>query len=188
MNLHLKSLYIPQEVFDYHYCYDHEQEEEGGGEGDKTPLDVVMGYKKKNQFESKETFQKRIEELENELELLMERNNEDERDHDPNDDENYEAEMERICNEIALLEEQDNDNGDDDDDDGATTTTNSEKDEQSKKASQVLSYFGIDQEEQLRPMRLLSGGQKKKVLLACALFCDIDILLLDGAFDEYKKG
>jgi ABC-type Mn2+/Zn2+ transport system ATPase subunit len=29
-------------------------------------------------------------------------------------------------------------------------------------------------------MGKLSGGQKKKVLLACSLFCDLDLLLLDG--------
>ena len=48
------------------------------------------------------------------------------------------------------------------------------------KAKKVLEYFGITEEMQSMPMGKLSGGQKKKVLLACSLFCDLDLLLLDG--------
>jgi hypothetical protein len=105
-------------------------------DGNKSPIDVVLGYRMKNQSESKEVSQKRIEVLEEELERIMEAANHS--DGGEIDDD----EMERVCNEISLLEDQLNGNNGDvhdnhiDDNDG--------NDEYNYKASQVLSYFGID--------------------------------------------
>lgn len=193
INLHLKSMYIPQEVFEDDYGllstassstndYDNDDdndEEEGlpcDDENSKnhdviTPMDVVLRYTNKNKKESKYMSQNRIQQLEEQLEIIM---NSSTGTSSSNDDD----EMERICNEIALLEDassdaQKNDNDKDDDN----------NDEMIDRASQVLSYFGIDESKQrTTSMTLLSGGLKKKVLLACALFCDIDILLLDGKY------
>ena len=195
-NLHLKSMYIPQEVFDNDTFDNHLGNENDGNDRsshpakdtsigidagntakDKTPLEVVMGYRTKNRQESKHTSRKRMEELEEELEKIMEKLNADGNDIDNDDELNNEGEMERLCTEISLLEDQLNGTEDDGD-------NNSSKDyeEDYNRASQVLSYFGIDEVKQKMGMNVLSGGQKKKVLLACALFCDIDILLLDGAY------
>ncbi len=165
VNLNLQSMYIPQEVFGY--------DDECGDKDEKevitTPLDVVMGYRKKNQQESKGVIEKRIEALEQELEVIMESNGDD----SDGDDNDNEEKMERVCNEISALEDQLNMNLGNDGQDGLDL-------EYHQKAAQVLTCFGITKKQQNSSMGLLSGGQKKKVLLACTLFCDVDVLLLDG--------
>ena len=187
-NLHLKSMYIPQEVFEDDYNFlnyynddDDDDNDDNNGECRSTPrqthndivtpLDIVLGYKRKNKKESKQSSEKRIQELEEELEIIMEKMN--------NSDVNYDHEMERICTEIAYLEDLLNGTGSASDN-MIGDKVNDVEDEEYHKASQVLDYFGIDEVKQHSSMNILSGGQKKKVLLACALFCDIDILLLDG--------
>mmetsp|Transcript_19200 Transcript_19200/g.28761 ORF Transcript_19200/g.28761 Transcript_19200/m.28761 type:complete len:762 (+) Transcript_19200:82-2367(+) len=182
VNLNLQSMYIPQEVFGYGDHESNNGSDNGGDSGQDnedekeviTPLDVVMRYRKKNQQESKGVTEKRIETLEQELETLMGGNTDDNNDNDDNvdaNDENHEEEIERICNEISMLEDQLN-----------TLDGGTEEGldlEYHQKASQVLSCFGITEDQQKTSMNYLSGGQKKKVLLACTLFCDIDVLLLD---------
>jgi len=175
VNLNLQSMYIPQEVFGY----DNKDENEDSDEKKEvivTPLDVVMGYKEKNQQESKGVIEKRIEALEQELETIMENDN----DGDDDDGESNEEKMERVCNDISTLEDQLN-----------ITEGGSEGEknlEHKQKASQVLSCFGINENQQTKPMAFLSGGQKKKVLLACTLFCEVDILLLDGTIGKKTIG
>ena len=130
---------------------------------EERPLEVIMGFSRRNRVESHEVAELRIRALEQEVEGL-----------DLECEEDGEAnmlQMENICNEISLLEEGMNhqENGGDDVDSDIKF-----------KAVQVLEYFGITHEMQKMAMGQLSGGQKKKVLLACTLFCDLDLLLLDG--------
>ena len=147
-SLHLKTMYIQQEVFDM---------------DTEMPLDMVVGCSRQNQVESKEAAEGRIQQLEEDIDGL---------DLECEDDGGANMlRMEEICNEISALEEYiANEDGADLDSDVKF------------KAEQVLEYFGITKEMQDMPMGKLSGGQKKKVLLASSLFCDIDLLLLDGEF------
>jgi ABC-type cobalamin/Fe3+-siderophores transport system ATPase subunit len=173
INLNLKSMYIPQEVFEHDYQDqggDNDDNVDGDNHNDpdqqrqKNPLEVILGYKKNNKKESKDAVEKKIQALEQELEIIMDSGEIDE------------EEMEKVCNEISLLEDQLNqdENGDNNDSDS--------DDDLTYKVSQILSYFGIDEIKQRTPMDKLSGGQKKKVLLASTLFCDVDVLLLDGKY------
>ena len=140
-SLHLKIMYIPQEVFEM---------------DDEIPIDVVIGYTERNKIDSAEAATARIGLLEEEMELLdLEC---------PEEGEDNMKRMEAICNEISVLEDV-NDDADSD---------------INFKAAKVLEYFGLTEEMQHMPMGKLSGGQKKKVLLGCSLFCDLDLLLLDG--------
>jgi ATPase subunit of ABC transporter with duplicated ATPase domains len=131
---------------------------------EETPMEVILGYKKQNRELSREVISARIRDLENEMEAL-------DLDCPEQGHANVER-MEAICNEISILEEsqsnsEDVDKGDTDSDILCKVTT-------------VLEYFGIPKDLHGIPMGNLSGGEKKKVLLACSLFCDLDILLLDG--------
>lgn len=149
-SLHLNMMYIPQEVFQMN---------------DETPIEVVIRRSNDNKIESNDVAEARIHGLEEEMESL-----------DLECEENGEANvkrMEDICNEISIIEDnmvQLGSGNEIDDIDGDVKF----------KATQVLEYFGIDEDMQKMSMKNLSGGQKKKVLLACSLFCDIDLLLLDG--------
>lgn len=130
---------------------------------DETPFEVVMGYNRSNQIESNDAAAARIQDLEEEMESL-----------DLECEENGEANMKRmeeICDAISALEES-----------SSEADANIDSDVKLK-ATKVLEYFGIKEDIQNKPMVNLSGGQKKKVLLACSLFCDLDLLLLDGEFN-----
>lgn len=149
-SLHLKILYIPQEIFKM---------------DKETPIDVIMGCKQQNREMSREVMLARIQDLEYEMEEL---------DLDcPEQGKANVDKMEAICNEISILEDilsnsEDVDKGYAGDGDILSKVTS------------VLEYFGITTDLHRIPMGKLSGGEKKKVLLACSLFCDLDILLLDG--------
>jgi ATP-binding cassette subfamily F protein 1 len=132
--------------------------------GNETPIDVIMGHNQKNRVLSREVASARIRDLEEELDGI-------DLDCPENGNENMKK-MERICHDISSYEESLNNNLDSEADD-------TDGDIQFK-VTQVLEYFGITKDMQRMPMRQLSGGEKKKVLLASSLFCDLDILLLDG--------
>ena len=122
-------------------------------ENDKvTPLETVLGYHDAFQQHSEEAAKSRMEELENELEAL-----------DIEDPDEQQQQVERICDEISSLEEQ------------VEQGHNVQIVQQ--QAQDALAFFGI--ENCNLPCRELSGGQLKKVVLAAALFCRTDLLLLD---------
>lgn len=129
----------------------------------ETPMDVIIRSNQQNQVQSRDAIAARIRDLENELEGL-------DLDCPDNGGANVKR-MEQICNDISILEEiinePENEAVDDADNDIQY------------KVAQVLEYFGIHRDLHREPMGKLSGGEKKKVFLACSLFCDLDILLLD---------
>jgi ATP-binding cassette subfamily F protein 3 len=86
---------------------------------------------------------------------------------DDNFDPDYEQQqpVERICDEISSLEEQ------------VEQGYNAQIVQQ--QAKDALAFFGIENCNIHEPCRELSGGQLKKVILAAALFCRTDLLLLD---------
>jgi ATPase subunit of ABC transporter with duplicated ATPase domains len=130
---------------------------------DETPIEVVMGYSRTNQIESNDAAEARIRGLEEEMEGL-----------DLECEENGEANMKRmeeICDEISTVEENTGHLGENE---GSIDS------DVKFKVTKVLEYFGIKEDMQNTAMANLSGGQKKKVLLACSLCCDLDLLLLDG--------
>jgi len=130
---------------------------------DETPRDVVMGFKNQNRELSREVISARIRDLEIEMEGLdLEC---------PQQGQANVEKMEAICNEISLLEEHLNNSEDVDKGDTDSDVVG--------KVTSVLEYFGISKDLHGLPMGKLSGGEKKKVLLACSLFCDLDMLLLD---------
>jgi ATPase components of ABC transporters with duplicated ATPase domains len=149
-SLHLKILYIPQEIFKM---------------DKETPIDVIMGCKQQNREMSREVMLARIQDLEYEMEEL---------DLDcPEQGKANVDKMEAICNEISILEDNLSNS------EGVDKGYAGDGDILSKVTS-VLEFFGITTDLHRIPMGKLSGGEKKKVLLACSLFCDLDILLLDG--------
>ncbi len=161
-SLHLKMMYVPQEVFKYGMDGEDDDDDEDAV-GHITPLDVVLSQNQRNMVESNEAAEQKIQNLEEEIEGLDLENDED----------GAQAErMEVLCNEISALEDeiQALESGNHDNVDGDIK----------HRALKVLEYFGITEKMQKMPMAQLSGGQKKKVLLACCLFCDLDLLLLDG--------
>lgn len=142
---------------------------------DERPIDVIIGYTRRNKVDSSDAAAARIEVLEEAMESLdLEC---------PDTGQDNMVRMEAICGEISALEDeirrQDNIGADG----GGDGNGNGDGDVDGDirfKAKQVMEYFGITEEMQSMPMGKLSGGQKKKVLLACSLFCDLDLLLLDG--------
>jgi len=134
---HLSSMYIPQEVVP---------------EGNKTPLEFVLGHHDAFLAKSKIANQSRIEQLEAELEELDMASEEDTQ------------KMEDLCQLISAIE---------DESEGAHGL-----DIVRRQAQEALAFFGIDENQHV-PMARLSGGERKKTLLACALFCRTDLCLLD---------
>lgn len=121
--------------------------------GSKTPIELVLGHHDTFKQHSAITIQTRIEELEEKLESI-----------DVTIQDNSET-VEEICEQICSLE--------DERDGGYDTTAIRHQVEES------LSFFELDESWWNVPSENLSGGQRKKVLLACALFCRSDLLLLD---------
>ena len=74
--------------------------------------------------------------------------------------------MEDLCAQISALED-------------SLNNASSNDENIHSKAVEVLEYFYITCDMQSTKMGNLSGGQRKKVLLACSLFCNLDIVLLD---------
>jgi len=170
-SLHLKMMYIPQEVYGFNNLVggddedDEEKEDSNGDNSDNheamTPLSVVLSHNVKNRVESNKAAEQTILQLENQIEELDLENDED--------GEQSER-METLCNEISAIEDEMNANI------GDSGSINGDVKD---RALKVLDYFGITEEMQAIPMAKLSGGQKKKVFLACSLFCNLDLLLLD---------
>lgn len=121
---------------------------------DDTPIEVVLGCISRNEQDVKDATEQRIKDLEKDIEEL-----------DLEVEENNQV-MEDLCTEISALEDR-------------LSDTNSNNESIHCKAMDVLEYFDITSDMQSTRMWKLSGGQRKKVLLACSLFCDLDIVLLD---------
>lgn len=121
---------------------------------DDTPIEVVLGCISRNEQDVKDAAEERIKDLEKdieELDLEVEENN---------------RVMEDLCAQISALED-------------SLNNASSNDENIHSKAVEVLEYFDITCDMQSTKMGNLSGGQRKKVLLACSLFCNLDIVLLD---------
>jgi ATP-binding cassette subfamily F protein 3 len=149
---HLSTLYIPQEVV---------------LESDEvTPLETVLTYHKTFVKNSTTAVESKIVQLEEELDALQLGDAAgDAGGGGDNDAEDQQVEVERICEEISALEEQM--------EDGRNLQVVQQQ------AKDALRFFGIGDPWIDRPCRILSRGQLKKVVLAAALFCRTDLLLLD---------
>ena len=158
---HLSCLYVPQEV-----VLDPTQ----------TPVDVVLGHHGVYFQRSVEAIQARITELEDQLEggpSVTDGNEQDshgngvpKKDNDEEEEEeDEETRIERICEQIAMLEEEI--------EGGHDVAVVKEQ------AEEALRFFGIHPKDWDTPTGELSGGQCKKIALACAVFCRTDLLLLD---------
>ncbi len=55
-------------------------------------------------------------------------------------------------------------------------------------ATALLSRLGLEDESQKKPVRLLSGGQARRVSLARALLAPGDLLILDESFNGLDEG
>mmetsp|Transcript_14166 Transcript_14166/g.30789 ORF Transcript_14166/g.30789 Transcript_14166/m.30789 type:complete len:699 (+) Transcript_14166:109-2205(+) len=134
---HITSLLVSQEVF---------------GHDDLTPVDILLENHQnmREQAQNANTFS--ITQLEEEMdELDME-----------SDD--YQENIEQICNRIAELEDADSDDG---------------ENESIERAHNALHFFGVPESAFSTPTAQLSGGIRKKVALACALIERPQLLLLD---------
>ena len=118
-------------------------------------MEIILGYQQKQREKSKTTGTLRIEQLEQQLEQL-----------DMASDEDAEK-VEELCQAISLVEEEIGD------DNGHNATMVRQQ------AEEALGFFGVGQEFWNQPTELLSGGELKKVYLACVLVCRSDLLLLD---------
>jgi energy-coupling factor transporter ATP-binding protein EcfA2 len=195
---HLSTLYLPQEV--------HSATTTGNETTETTtitttttttmtPLDIVLGYH--DTYIQKETAvaKGRISELEDELEQLQlggggggspdynndysHKNEEDDDDDDEDDELPQNQKVERICEQIAILEEH--------------VEEGHDVQVVRQHAKEALHFFFATRDQQQHPsdtepwflaedyhdFNSLSGGQRKKVLLSVALFCQPDVLLLD---------
>ena len=132
---HISSMYIPQEVI---------------LDDEKSAMDIVLSHHDVFFQRSIAATQLRIEGLEQEMDDL-----------DPTNVD----EIERLCEQISLLEEEQSG--------GHDVSVVKEQ------AQQALTFFGMDETVWNTPSRELSGGQRKKIALASAVFCRHDLLLLD---------
>lgn len=121
-------------------------------EGNKTPLEYVLSHHDAFVEQSKSANARRIVQLEAELEQL-----------DMTSEEDTEK-MEVMCEAISILENE--------------SKCAHDLELTGRKAQEALAFFGIDENMNVS-MERLSGGERKKVVLACALSCRTDLLLLD---------
>jgi ATPase subunit of ABC transporter with duplicated ATPase domains len=121
-------------------------------EPDKTPLDFVLRHHNLFLERSKDASKSRIESLEAELEGL---------DMTSEDDTQR---MEELCEEISMIQD---------------ISDGHDLEVVQQQAQGALAFFGINKRSRNIPMERLSGGERKKVVLACALFCPTDLVLLD---------
>ena len=119
----------------------------------KTPLEIVLGHHDAISQKSQEANQTRIEQLEAELEQLDMSLEDDAR------------KMEDLCDQISALEDKV--------EGGLDVALKRQQ------AQEALAFFGIEESSWHAPLECLSGGERKKVMLACALFCQTDCLFLD---------
>ena len=181
---HLTTLYLPQEIPAYNSSFITDMESFATTSAPTniiTPLDVVLGYHRAYTEREKLADRGRIEELEEELEKL----------HMSGEDmqEDQQERLETICAEIAELEELD--------EEGHEARLVQEQ------AMDALRFFfgnelssdspgnddGVSDEGEDKFLSWLfspecdyfslSAGQRKKVLLSVAMFCQPHILLLD---------
>ena len=121
-------------------------------EPSKIPLDFLLQHHDTFLQRSRDANKSRIESLETELEQLEMASEDDTQ------------RMEELCEQISLLED---------------TTDGYDLEVVRQQAQEALVFFGIEESSWNVPMERLSGGERKKVVLACALFCRTDLLLLD---------
>lgn len=125
---------------------------------DKSPLQVVLHYYDMAQQGSTASTTIRIQELEEQLELI--------------DADEEQEKLESICEELSILEDQ-----------LQSDQSSSIKEQQARDA---LAEFGIiDTDDQNMPCNHLSRGQRKRVSLAIAWVCSfVNLVLLDEPTDH----
>jgi len=134
---HVTSLLVPQEVF---------------GHADSTPVDVLLANHRDMMERVKLSNSFSIGQLEEEMDAL------------DVDSDDYQDEMERICDRIAEIEDADSDGGNESLED---------------RARGALAFFGVPEPAFSTPTDQLSGGIRKKVALASSLMEKPQLLLLD---------
>mmetsp|Transcript_5065 Transcript_5065/g.7691 ORF Transcript_5065/g.7691 Transcript_5065/m.7691 type:complete len:727 (+) Transcript_5065:106-2286(+) len=174
---HISTFYVPQEVM----SGDNDEDDNNNANEDdsQTPLQYVLSHHEKFSQHANEALQSRMEQLEDELENLNleeDATNDDSDDDDQKEELSPEERMELLCEAISALEDEKEDTHD------ARLIQD--------QARQALEFFSDPQDTkhnntdgnswyQHMPISQLSGGYKKKMMLACALFCKCDLLLLD---------
>lgn len=121
------------------------------GHDEKTPVDTVLENRRRIKEQTRNANSYLVTQLEDEMDRL------------DADSDDYQENMERICNRIAELE--------DDEDDNADVIVD--------RARDALHFFGVPETTFDTPTLQLSGGIRKKISLACALVEKPQLLLLD---------
>jgi ATPase subunit of ABC transporter with duplicated ATPase domains len=116
-------------------------------------MDIILECHQDTTKQSQEANSFSISQLEDEMDAL------------DIDSDDYQENMEGICNRIAELEDADSIDG--------------ESDNLHERARDALHFFGVPESDFLVPTAQLSGGIRKKVALACALLARPSLLLLD---------
>eukprot|EP00978_Attheya_sp_CCMP212_P002654 scaffold5444_cov63-Attheya_sp.AAC.2 len=159
---HLSTMYIAQEILQ---VLDENKEESMA----TTPLAWMLGRYAEYDSMNAECKRLQIEQLEAELESL----------NDPSAPE-YESRMEELCEQISAADEElELLTSSKSYNDGTLPGATKEMEETRQQAIEALDFFGVNEELRDTPLKQLSGGIRKKVALACALFCSPDILMLD---------
>ena len=121
------------------------------GHDEMTPVDTVVENRRRIKEQTRNANSYLVHQLEDEMDRL------------DVDSDDYQENMERICNRIAELE--------DDEDDNADVIVD--------RARDALHFFGVPETTFDTPTLQLSGGIRKKISLACALVEKPQLLLLD---------
>ena len=121
------------------------------GHDEMTPVNTVLENRRRIKEQTRNANSYLVHQLEDEMDRL------------DVDSDDYQENMERICNRIAELE--------DDEDDNADVIVD--------RARDALHFFGVPETTFDTPTLQLSGGIRKKISLACALVEKPQLLLLD---------